>query len=718
MEFLAQSSDSRTVETLDILGGRFLKRAFPQKTKCVSSHTSEGNSMTGQPKQSLPDVNRRAGTSAAMIGLAISVTAHGFLLHRQGDSAMAAEPTASESATPTANPLAYDVAVLSPNPEALLSAQTNSSASPDASVIQHAVQEGQTLWKIAQFYGVDAVALARVNRIPLNSVLHVGQILTIPLKNRIAPRFPSEALASSVPVTIVGTTPQLSEANDAALKANQDAALVRLKQKRENLQSSLTQLKSLKSQEQAIPFEPAPPTEKTEQAIPFEPAPPTEKTVEQAMIQPEAGSTASLAPSVTISHRVLIGETLGAIARKYNVSLGELARVNRLSDPNVLFAGQMLTIPQMEAGKSDQQLTALPTLIASTDISAPQASSLPSSIPTRPASSLRSEFKPGLAYPWSEPKSEVTSNPISLVNPVGSSSEGTAIATAPFVKDQPAPTGETESKLRYNYVENLRQEIVQLREKYKPSPIQASENSNSAPKVAASSLSTAVSTSSSATSTRINPEFNPTGYAETVRLQVRKLRPQQQNQAEQPSPASKQTTDSAQLVASAPLGSQNYDPLLPSALGKMVSPELPPLGAAASYLPGKTDKFDGYIWPTKGILTSGYGPRWGRMHKGIDIAGPVGTPIVAAAPGVVITSGWNSGGYGYMVEIQHSDGSVTLYAHNNRLLVRKGQTVAQGEQIAEMGSTGYSTGPHSHFEVHLPGKGAVNPIAYLPRSNA
>jgi len=68
-----------------------------------------------------------------------------------------------------------------------------------------------------------------------------------------------------------------------------------------------------------------------------------------------------------------------------------------------------------------------------------------------------------------------------------------------------------------------------------------------------------------------------------------------------------------------------------------------------------------------------------------------------------------------LVEIQHPDGSVTLYAHNNRLLVRKGQQVGQGEQIAEMGSTGYSTGPHSHFEVHLPAKGAVNPIAYLPR---
>jgi len=150
-------------------------------------------------------------------------------------------------------------------------------------------------------------------------------------------------------------------------------------------------------------------------------------------------------------------------------------------------------------------------------------------------------------------------------------------------------------------------------------------------------------------------------------------------------------------------------------IGKMVSPDLPPLPGADRFLPNGAEASKGYIWPAKGVLTSGYGWRWGRMHKGIDIAAPVGTPIVAAASGVVITAGWNSGGYGNLVEIQHPDGSVTLYAHNNRLLVRKGQQVGQGEQIAEMGSTGYSTGPHSHFEVHLPAKGAVNPIAYLPR---
>lgn len=120
-----------------------------------------------------------------------------------------------------------------------------------------------------------------------------------------------------------------------------------------------------------------------------------------------------------------------------------------------------------------------------------------------------------------------------------------------------------------------------------------------------------------------------------------------------------------------------------------------------------------FIYPTQGILTSSFGWRWGRMHKGIDIAGPTGTPIVAAAKGTIQFAGWNSGGYGYLVEIRHSDGSLTRYAHNSRLLVNRGEWVEQGQAIALMGSTGYSTGPHCHFEIHPAGRGAVNPLAYL-----
>jgi murein DD-endopeptidase MepM/ murein hydrolase activator NlpD len=125
----------------------------------------------------------------------------------------------------------------------------------------------------------------------------------------------------------------------------------------------------------------------------------------------------------------------------------------------------------------------------------------------------------------------------------------------------------------------------------------------------------------------------------------------------------------------------------------------------------------GFSWPAAGKLTSRFGRRWGRMHKGIDIAGPVGTPINAAADGTVISAGWNSGGYGNLVEIKHSDGTTTRYGHNSRLSVSVGQTVRQGQQLAEMGSTGHSTGSHLHFEIRPTGGSAVNPIAHLPANS-
>lgn len=141
-------------------------------------------------------------------------------------------------------------------------------------------------------------------------------------------------------------------------------------------------------------------------------------------------------------------------------------------------------------------------------------------------------------------------------------------------------------------------------------------------------------------------------------------------------------------------------------------------GASWPGLPGFSDFDDKaspgvFIWPTKGVFTSGYGWRWGRMHKGIDIANNVGTPIFASRDGVVSYAGWSSG-YGYLVEIDHGDGSSTRYAHNSRLLVKKGQIVPQGSRISLMGSTGRSTGPHLHFEIRRPGGAALDPMAMLP----
>ncbi|MFL6845189.1 MAG: M23 family metallopeptidase [Allosphingosinicella sp.] len=117
-------------------------------------------------------------------------------------------------------------------------------------------------------------------------------------------------------------------------------------------------------------------------------------------------------------------------------------------------------------------------------------------------------------------------------------------------------------------------------------------------------------------------------------------------------------------------------------------------------------------------FTSGFGVRTdpfrGRaaMHPGIDLAGPIGTPIYATADGIVDRSEWNNGGYGNLVELDHGHGIQTRYGHLSKSLVTAGQHVKRGEMIALMGSTGRSTGSHLHYEVRIDGK-AVNPVPFL-----
>lgn len=125
-----------------------------------------------------------------------------------------------------------------------------------------------------------------------------------------------------------------------------------------------------------------------------------------------------------------------------------------------------------------------------------------------------------------------------------------------------------------------------------------------------------------------------------------------------------------------------------------------------------------FQWPLPGRITSRFGRRrhpiygYVRMHKGIDIKTRYGAPVRAAASGVVTKAG-RYGGYGRLVEIRHDDGTRTRYGHNSRLLVRRGERVAQGQVIARAGSTGVSTGSHVHFEIVVRNR-PVNPLRHLP----
>ena len=104
------------------------------------------------------------------------------------------------------------------------------------------------------------------------------------------------------------------------------------------------------------------------------------------------------------------------------------------------------------------------------------------------------------------------------------------------------------------------------------------------------------------------------------------------------------------------------------------------------------------------------------MHPGIDLSGSYGTPIYATAEGTVLRAGWNSGGYGNLVEIDHGRGISTRYGHMSAILVSAGQHVTRGEQIGRMGSTGRSTGNHLHYEVRIDGRaGEPDPVHEVDR---
>ncbi|MGV8873438.1 MAG: peptidoglycan DD-metalloendopeptidase family protein [Rhodococcus sp. (in: high G+C Gram-positive bacteria)] len=119
-----------------------------------------------------------------------------------------------------------------------------------------------------------------------------------------------------------------------------------------------------------------------------------------------------------------------------------------------------------------------------------------------------------------------------------------------------------------------------------------------------------------------------------------------------------------------------------------------------------------FALPAQGTYTSNFGTRWGVLHAGVDVANAIGTPIYAVADGKVIDAG-PAAGFGMWVRVQHADGTITVYGHVDTTTVSVGQDVMAGDQIATMGNRGFSTGPHLHFEVHLPGELKIDPLPWL-----
>jgi murein DD-endopeptidase MepM/ murein hydrolase activator NlpD len=714
-----------------------LKRTFPQKAKPVPACAVDGRITTEQVKPSQPEVHRRARTSAAMIGLAISMGAHALLLPRQSDSAMAAEPVAPEASI-TATPTAFETAVLSSEGEV---EQATVGVTASSSVVEHTVQEGQTLWQLAQIYQINPAIIAATNGVSLDAVLHVGQTLSIPTASQVVSAeagagvevvSPSSTVSGSS-TDAVSTSPEVA----LTLKQEQEASLERLRQKRDVLKGSLAELRSTaEPTQEPIQLGASSSDAAVKQAKSMQPDSPV-ADLPQVAYQPSAKTIspnlplpAQAQPEVkraeVAGYRVKRGDTINSIARKHGTSVAELVKLNRLSNPNFILVNQMLKVPQ---GGTEQATSVIPGLSASNapitvasstqnipvapglSLNEPSASSLDVQLGN---SSNQPEFKGGVAAVPTALAANVPSLPENSqeVSEVALNSSSNKVVAVFPANSSPSPVNVDSSELRQSrYISNLRTEISKLREKYEAEEVNRQLAPSGDATVAGATEAKPVLP---ATARQVNPEFASARGTSTPKPGFRESRQIQPTGGQ--SSTQTETQRNSELVAVAPLGSEAYEPIIQSALGQMVSPDLPPIGVADAYLPEGAPEFKGYIWPAKGVLTSGYGWRWGRMHRGIDIAAPIGTPVVASAAGVVVTAGWNSGGYGNLVEIRHPDGSLTLYAHNNRILVREGQQVAQGQQIAEMGSTGYSTGPHSHFEVHLPGRGAVNPLAHLPRS--
>ncbi len=443
----------------------------------------------------------------------------------------------------------------------------------------------------------------------------------------------------------------------------------------------------------------------------IEPTTNPETAVKPQVPQPQPVVMQTLTPSTAAKvYQVKPGDTLDEIARRYNLSRSELIQANGLNNPNLLNVNQQLKIPQAQpATVAERAVTLLPGINAKSESSASGLQQRPVAAPTPAIPTVSDRVTPVVpTQPQSQPKP--VPGPVLAQTIAGNAQPTSRVA----VDTQPTQPAESKSN---PYIDRLRADILKLREEFQQDTdsIQAKAPTT----VTVPTVTTPVprSLNNASIPVKVNPEFNPSNQPnETLQAELQRRQPPTQHgpiTIEVPPPLAAPRG----LVATAPAPAESYNPAVRTPVGQTVSPELPPISAPDISQPGNPNQIGGYIWPTKGVLTSGYGRRWGRMHKGIDIAAPVGTPVVAAAPGVVVTAGWNSGGYGNLVEIQHPDGSLTLYAHNNRILVRRGQEVAQGQQISEMGSTGFSTGPHCHFEVHAAGRGAINPIALLPRGS-
>jgi murein DD-endopeptidase MepM/ murein hydrolase activator NlpD len=681
-----------------------------------------------------------------MVGLAVSMGATGMLFSQ---TATAATSSGNSPLVAVSN-LSLDQSHGSSTESVL--------ASPS---LKHQVKEGESLWQISQAFQVDAKAIALANSISTDTALQAGQVLNIPRPSfsvkavndqvpaaTIPPLAPLEQTDSLVVSSSLAPGQSSSTANTTAVKPKAQTLVADVSRPMqgtvvEPLEEKLTSQRIKSTAEDAgikldtkaslpSPVEVAAAAH-GDRPIPIAVVSPEEFTAIE--VQPSSSPTTPQSLPVPALPAVAPASTRAqrqdeSLASGEDISLDNL-RQNGMAQPveTALNLDQPVAIAVIPPETEPAIITRSPLPNAPIVLeTSPTIAALPSPSNVTPAGAeqISYQVKPGDTLSQIARSHDIQPEKIQQANGLSNPDEikaeqilvippPTTVAAVPepntsslpsFVSTQPtAPTmvARAQEEPEAKYQTQLKAEVTQLNQ---TQPART-------PMVPQRTLAIA---------RQVDNESVPDWQARSPQVLPAKFNQPRQDLAQlqrQYSPQGQRSQFStsvgqSQIVGAAPSPVQGYNDSIQIPVIQEVSPELP--GLSTPDFPRGPAQFNGYIWPAKGVFTSGFGPRWGRMHRGIDIAAPIGTPIMAAASGEVVFSGWNSGGFGNLVKIRHGDGSVTYYAHNNRLLVRRGEYVEQGQQIAEMGSTGRSTGPHLHFEIRVGGTNAVNPVALLPRS--
>lgn len=691
-------------------------------------------------------------------------------LFSQGETFMIPAPVTLATA-PEAQPVV--------EPSQLVAAVSSNSVSrvePELPAIKHIVAETDTFWSIAQRYNVSVEAIAKLNNLTVDSALTVGQAIKIPpqFNNQPVAAVPQQFTPPKASTEVAALQPK-SEAvvePESTLKNQEDEALSTLRAKQENLAASIKELRSQSTE--VVVFDAEVDAPKPETLISS-----TAVNRDEPITTPTGSVIIPVPQPKEINEPVAKTETKTEtlIANSAIVSSNKLPEPPSLSAPTpelvVPRKEEKLELSRSVTPTVSSVAVPTPSAIARSN-NEPITLTVPPALTTPAPTAVSQPSKEAVTLTVPQP---VTSAPASMGRSSNTlETTNTFVPSRPMAKTHVVSRGETLYEIARRYgvsgreliaanrldnpnIINVDQQLVIPSQGRSPAQnsfvallpqteVTQPVNRESVTLASAAILSPAASKAEESVSTsfevttasavnklksdiaRMRQEYQPVAIAPKapaaefaatpINVPPAAVNPEWQGKQTETAPAQRieaVTTipEAPQEIAAASREDVvNYNALLRLSVGEVVAPDLPPLASPEEYLPG-SQVFAGYIWPAQGTLTSGYGQRWGRMHRGIDIAAPVGTPIFAAAGGEVVSAGWNSGGYGNLVEVRHSDGSLTRYAHNSRIMVRKGQQVKQGQQIAAMGSTGFSTGPHLHFEVHAKGKGATNPIAFLPK---